>query len=378
MKIAVISTSAIESPPVEGRYAGIEAVVWNFARAASMSGNEVTLITTNDSPNQGTFDVLKEGTNEKLGSLAVVGAGPTGWYLNHEKTMYDAYRQWLEQQFGEGQGIVFDNSWWGFPYLSQRAHPNMKIIHTHHGMSNWAVNTPQGMRYVKPPVPFPRMLGVSTVHAQHLSSIFSIPVRHIHNGIDLPAYDPDKCKSEDFLLSLNRISPEKGIHNNLDVALQTGWKMKIVGDDIHPTNWEYINDIQNRCAQSGGQLQYYGHVDNETKWDLLRRCTALIACTDNERYLEAFGIYAVEANAVGKPVLATANGGLYDIVKNGLNGQLAANTTGIVNVLREGIQDKFSPEACRQQAEQYTVAAMTNAYLSLFEKVLRDDVDSRW
>ena len=38
MKIAVISTSAIESPPIEGSYAGIEVVVWNFARAASHAG----------------------------------------------------------------------------------------------------------------------------------------------------------------------------------------------------------------------------------------------------------------------------------------------------------------------------------------------------
>ena len=160
-------------------------------------------------------------------------------------------------------------------------------------MSGWLVGTPQGPRYVKPPVPFPRMLGVSSQHAQHLSNNFGCPVRYVHNGIDLPPFDPAMAKSEDFLLSLNRISPEKGIANNIDVALQTGWKMKVVGDDIHPVNFDYINDVQNRCANSGGQVQYYGHVDNETKWDLLRRCKALIACTDNEHYLEAFGIYCL-------------------------------------------------------------------------------------
>ncbi len=378
MKIAVISTSAIESPPAEGRYAGIEVVVWNFARAASMNGHEVTLITTNESPNIGSFDVLKEGTNEKLGSLNVVGAGPTGWSPQHEMAMYNAYRQWLEQDFGQGQGIVWDNSWWGYPYLSGRNFPNMKIVHSHHGMSNWMIGTPQGARFLKPPVPFPRMLGVSSQHAQHLSGNFGIPVRYIHNGIELPVYDAEKCKSEDFLLSLNRISREKGIVNNIDVALQTGWKMKIVGDDIHVSDQEYVNDVQNRCAQSGGQIQYYGHVDQETKWDLLRRCRALVACTDNEHYLEAFGIYAVEANACGKPVLATANGGLYDIVKNGVNGQLAPNTAGIVNFIQNRILDNFMPENCRAQAELYNVSAMTNTYLNLFEKVLRNDVDSLW
>ena len=92
-----------------------------------MQGNEVTLITTNESPNIGTFDVLKEGSNEKLGSLAVVGAGPTGWHPKDEKVMYDGYHLWLEKEFGQGQGIVWDNSWWGFPYLSARQFPNMKL-----------------------------------------------------------------------------------------------------------------------------------------------------------------------------------------------------------------------------------------------------------
>jgi glycosyltransferase involved in cell wall biosynthesis len=157
-----------------------------------------------------------------------------------------------------------------------------------------------------------------------------------------------------------------------------------VGDDIHPTNQEYISDIQNRCASSGGQIQYYGHVDNETKWDLLRRCRALIACTDNEHYLEAFGIYAVEANACGKPVLGTANGGLYDIIKRNelgacdVNGFLATNTAGVVSAIKNGALDIFTPENCRAQAELYSVVNMTNSYLNLFEKVLRNDVDSLW
>jgi glycosyltransferase involved in cell wall biosynthesis len=363
-------------------YAGIEVVVWNFARIASMRGNEVTLITTNDSPNIGNFDVLKEGTNEKLGVLSVVGAGPTGWTFNDEKFMWDGYHQWLEKEFGQGQGVVWDNSWWGFPYLSQRQYPDMKIIHSHHGMSNWLVPTVNGPAYVKPPVPFPRMLGVSTHHASHISSNFSVPVRYVHNGVDLPAYVPEECQPDDYLLSLNRITPEKGIHNNIDAALQTGWQLKVVGDDVHPPNQDYINDIQNRCASSGGQIQYYGRVDNETKWDLLKHCRALIACTDNQRFLEAFGLYAVEANSVGKPVLATTNGGLFDIIirsNDGWeNGFLAPNTAGVVQAIQNGIINTFKPEVCRAHAERFTVDKMVDTYLNLFEKVLRDDSDSRW
>jgi glycosyltransferase involved in cell wall biosynthesis len=297
--------------------------------------------------------------------------------------MWEGYHNWLEQEFGQGQGIVWDNSWYGFPYLSARQFPLMKVIHSHHGMSNWAAGTPQGMQYIKPPVPFPRMLAVSSHHANHISSNFGIPVRYVHNGIDLPDYKLEDCAPADYLLSLNRITPEKGIHNNIDVALQTGWKMKIVGDDIHPPNQDYINDIQNRCAQSNGQIEYYGRVDNDTKWDLLKHCRALIACTDNQRFLEAFGLYAVEANACYKPVIATTNGGLYDIIvhdkDNGWqNGFLAPNTAGVVDAIRSGILETLKPDVCRAHATRFTVDKMVDSYTSLFEKVLRDDADSRW
>jgi glycosyltransferase involved in cell wall biosynthesis len=227
------------------------------------------------------------------------------------------------------------------------------------------------------------MLGVSSQHAQYLSNQFAIPVRFIHNGVDLPEWTPETHKQEDFLLSLNRITREKGIHNNIDVALQTGYKMKIVGDDIHPPDQNYIDDIQNRCAATNGQVEYWGRVDNDTKWDLLRRCRALVACTDNQNFLEAFGLYAVEANSVGKPVLATANGGLYDIIvqdKNTgwQNGFLAPNVAGVTSAISQGILDTFKPEICRQHAQRFTVDNMVTNYLNLFEKVLRDDVDAKW
>jgi glycosyltransferase involved in cell wall biosynthesis len=378
MKIAVISTSAIESPPRGNRYAGIEVVTWNFARVASMRGNEVILVTTNDSEKIGTFDVLKEGTDEKLGTLSVQGVGPTGWKVEDETNMYNNYKAWLEREFGEGQGIVFDNSWWGYPYLSARKFPKMKVVKTHHGETNWMVNTPQGPRALKPPVPFPRMLGISSIHAQHLANKFACPLRYVHNGLDMPEWDVKSAQSEDWLLSLNRITPEKGIVNNIDVALQTGMKMKIVGDDIHPTSQAYIDDVQNRCAASAGQVEYWGTVDNDTKWDLLRRCKAVISCSDNSNWIEAFGNFVVEANSVGKPVLGTANGGLYDTIRNGENGFIAPTTAQIIDYIKAGNLEKFDPLKCRERAQLFTTDRMVSSYLELFEKVLREDPDSFW
>ena len=61
---------------------------------------------------------------------------------------------------------------------------------------------------------------------------------------------------------------------------------------------------------------------------MLQKCKALIACP-KQTWMEAFGLYAIEANAYYKPILALNNGGLNDIIIPGMNGYLAPNTEAL-------------------------------------------------
>ncbi|HEY9386244.1 MAG TPA: glycosyltransferase [Nitrososphaeraceae archaeon] len=94
-------------------------------------------------------------------------------------------------------------------------------------------------------------------------------------------------------------------------------------------------------------------------------------------WIEAFGLYAVEANAYGKPVLALRNGGLNDIVVNGVNGFLAESLEELKGYV-DNI-DQCAPQACRKRVEEmFSDEVMTNNYLSIFKKVLEDDPRFRW
>ena len=64
--------------------------------------------------------------------------------------------------------------------------------------------------------------------------------------------------------------------------------------------------IRERCQNTGGLAGYIGLVNNETKKLLIKNCKAVIACP-LPSWIEAFGLYALEANAYAKPVLALAN-----------------------------------------------------------------------
>src|SRR6185436_9955641 len=146
MKILITSTSAISNPPVS--YGGLEWIAYNSGEEMAKFGHEVTIITTNDSPKLGIHEVVDEQGKSLGGVLDVKTAGHTGWGINHERDMYTNYREFMEVNYGSGQGVVFDHSWFGYPYLSQKGareylvgdgaieikpQPELKIVHVVHG-----------------------------------------------------------------------------------------------------------------------------------------------------------------------------------------------------------------------------------------------------
>jgi glycosyltransferase involved in cell wall biosynthesis len=317
------------------------------------------------------------------------------WDESAEKKHYLLYKDLLEREYSDGSGIVWDNTNQGYAYLLAKRYPKMKIVHTRHGM----VNFPD-FRYILD-VKYPRVIGVSRVHAKYLADTLNHKVKCVHNGIPLPfcknnkdndSIDNENSDSneeqqgnknsngkmnENYLLSLNRISREKGIHHAIDVAIETCNKIKIAGDDTHVADFSYVKEVIRRCKESKGYAQYYGLIDNATKEQLLKGCKAVIACPE-KYWIEAFGLYAVEANAYEKPVLAIRNGGLNDIIENGVNGFLADTLDELKGYVSQ--IESCSPEACRRRVEEmFSDKVMTNNYLAMFEKLLdAHDPKFRW
>lgn len=290
-----------------------------------------------------------------------------------EEAHYLMYKELLEKEYGNGRGIVWDNTWHCFSYLSAKRFPKMKIIHTNHGTVEWQKVPVKQLQ-------FPRYIGLSRLHAKYMSSILGRPVRYVHHGIPLPIKDKTKSidnnNKGDYLLSVNRIVREKGIEDSIDLAVKTRNSIKIAGDDIRVPDLSYVQMIRDKCRNTNGLAEYFGLVDNKTKSKLIKECKAVIACP-KPTWIEAFGLYAVEANAYGKPVLALANGGLNDIIVNQTNGFLAKTLQELERYIDK--VHECSPESCRDRVEKlFTDEIMTKNYLQIFERVMVDDSAFRW
>jgi glycosyltransferase involved in cell wall biosynthesis len=149
-------------------------------------------------------------------------------------------------------------------------------------------------------------------------------VRLIPGGVDIP----DEVGSEDdppHILFAGRLSPEKGILDLLAAA--NGLPLVIVGD----------GPLRREVPQATGFLPHD---------ELGRRYAraAIVACPSRR---EGYGVVAAEAMAHGRPVVASAVGGLLDLVSDEATGLLVP--PGDVGALRAALERLLADPALRRR-----------------------------
>jgi hypothetical protein len=148
----------------------LEAVVMGVSKIAANKAHDVTLISARGSS-------VSKGKRRLPSKLNVIETIEPSWEgIPAEEAHYLLYKKLLENEYGSGNGIVWDNTWHCFSYLSAKKFPKMKIIHTNHGTVEWQKVPVKQLR-------FPRYIGLSRIHAKYMSSFLKIPVRYVHLGI---------------------------------------------------------------------------------------------------------------------------------------------------------------------------------------------------
>ena len=135
------------------------------------------------------------------------------------------------------------------------------------------------------------------------------------NALDLSMYPFRRKPGGDYLVFLGRMSPDKGAHRALAVALETGLPLKIAAKCREPLEIRYFDEFIR--PHLGGGIEYVGEVGHADKVELLMGARALISPIDWE---EPFGLMMIEAMACGTPVISTRRGAVPEIVDHGRTG----------------------------------------------------------
>ena len=178
---------------------------------------------------------------------------------------------------------------------------------------------------------------------------WTLPVRVIPNAVEARPADSGSPR-EDFFVYAGRLSPEKGVSVLVDAAKSAGVALKIAGEGPELET----------LGISAGDVEFLGRLSTDEVGQLLQRCRAAVVPSTA---LENAPMAVLEPMAAGTPVIASAIGGIPELIRDGQEGLLVppgdadalsgalsrlARDEGLASQLgdrgRERVREAYSPE----------------------------------
>ncbi len=167
------------------------------------------------------------------------------------------------------------------------------------------------------------------------------------NALDFSVYPfSHRRDREDYLLFLGRMSPDKGAHRAVAVAIEAGLPLKIAGKCREPGEQRYFDEFVR--PHLGPTIEYVGEVPHGRKVELLQHARATLFPIEWE---EPFGLVMIESMACGTPVIATRWGAVPEVIEHGVSGIIVDDYRIIPAALAEA--DRLDPVEIRRYAEQH-------------------------
>jgi glycosyltransferase involved in cell wall biosynthesis len=195
----------------------------------------------------------------------------------------------------------------------------------------------------------------------------------VHPGVDTERFDARRLAGSRSLRarlglpvhapifgSVGRFERWKGFHVILDAAA----RLRSAHPDVccvlvgapHPQDPGYAGELHARARRLGldGQVVFAGHQDEPESW--MQAMDVFVHASHNE----PFGIVVIEAMALGKPVVATAEGGPTEVIVREEQGTLVpwADADALARAVArfladEALRDRVG-EAARRRAEAFS------------------------
>ncbi len=179
-----------------------------------------------------------------------------------------------------------------------------------------------------------------------------------YNAIDVEAV-PFRASSEGYLAFLGRMAPEKGAAEAIALARDAGLPLLIAAKCREPAEQAYFERAV--APHLGPDVVFLGELGREATYDFLSRAAALLFPIS---WREPFGMVLVEAMACGTPVLATNNGAVAEIVRDGVTGFVRATTAELAPMI--GRIGEIDRAACRRHvADHFSSAALIRNFDTL-------------
>lgn len=170
--------------------------------------------------------------------------------------------------------------------------------------------------------------------------------------------------SDGFFFTIGRLWKEKHTEEIAEAFTDLDRKLVIAGTGPRKKRIKKI-------AKNNENVEYRGYVSREEKLDLYGRCEAFVFNAEDED----FGLTPIEANAAGKPVITTDEGG----ISESQNEDTAVFFDGHgAKQVKEAIEQylsscsRFDPATAQENAERFRVERFREEITEAVEEVDKD------
>ena len=246
-----------------------------------------------------------------------------------------------------------------------------------------------------------RVIAISEFIERHIKENYSIDPKRlvmIPRGVDLKAFDVHDMTEARLMRLFHYLKIPSELPVILMPARLTRWKghtflleglrklphrnffCVIIGDDKgHSTYREELEEMISEYDLVGNVRIVKHTYDMAATYHV----ASLVACVSLEP--EAFGRVAIEAQAMGKPVIATNHGGFLETILPERTGWLVppedvdalANTLDIAltALKRPAARQKMAEECMTHARAQFPITKMTEATIAVYEELMQHPVN---
>ena len=343
MRIAQIAPLWERVPPPA--YGGTELVVSLLTDELVRRGHEVTLFATGDSQ---TLAKLESCSPQALRALNV---------NKKEAEIYHTLE--LNKVFKRASEFDLIHSHLdaaAFPYAQFTKTP---VIHTTH----WIIEPER-----EPLWRDARQQNfISISNSQRRNDLGLNYTATVYNGIDTDIF-PFYAEPNDppYLAFLGRMSPQKGPHLAIEIALRSGYHLKMAGK-VDECDRDFF-EKQVEPYIDGKQIEFLGEANHRQKCQLMGNAVATLFPIT---WSEPFGLVMAESMVLGTPVIAMKMGSTTEVIEDGKTGFLCHDVDQCVAAINH--LGEINRLACRDRIVKYfSVARMVDGYEAVYQKLIAE------
>ena len=181
---------------------------------------------------------------------------------------------------------------------------------------------------------------------RRIEKVYKAKSKIVYPFVDLKRFKNIEVFEGDYFLVIARLNRYKKIDLVLKACAELNVPLKIVGDGPELNKLQVmVNSLQIN------NIDFLGNLSDEMVLKLLAGCKALIIPGN-----EDFGLTPLEAQVLGKPVVAYAGGGVLETVIPGETGLFFRKQE--VESIKEGMikldSIKINPEKCKENARHFS------------------------